>query len=143
MREHYENEASLTAEGAFKKDIEAKKGYKLVKLPMIYNADFAAIKPVGNYDQVVGVMELKCRKGDFGKYPSLLISKNKIDSVISRWNLKKHWFVIAVRWDDKDVFYQWRDCHDHEVVLGGRSDRQDWQDSEPVYLIENKFFKEL
>jgi hypothetical protein len=145
MRELYEDEASLSKEEQFAMEIERVKGYQLIKLPMVYNADFAAIKPEnnGHYETVVGVLELKCRKGNFGRYPSLLISKNKIDSIVSRWNLKKHFFVIAVRWDDVDVYYQWRGTDDHEVVIGGRSDRRDWQDREPVYMIHNEYFKEL
>ena len=145
MREHYENEESLSKEEAFKKAIEEYKDLQLIKLPMAYNCDFAAVKKGERFDEVVGVMEVKCRKGKFGQYPDLLISKNKIDGVINRWNLKKFWFVIAIRWDDKDVYYQWRPSHtdDHKVVIGGRKDRGDWQDTEPVYLIENKHFREF
>jgi hypothetical protein len=52
-------------------------------------------------------------------------------------------FVLCVRYQDADASYRWDPKDIHQVVIGGRTDRGDWQDTEPVYLIDHKLFKKF
>jgi len=130
-RPMYEDEASWTREDGFRRDIEHWTGKILNKLPISYRVDYA----VTQNGKVVGFTELKCRGVPSTKYKTLILSLGKWEALLSLQqsarNLRSN---LAVRFTDTDlwfpVFPETRDAV--EVRWGGRNDREDWQDMEPV-----------
>ena len=138
-RQMYEDEASWTREDSFRRDIEHWTGKILNKLPISYRVDYA----VTLNGKVVGFTELKCRGISSTKYRTLILSLGKWQALLdlqqSAPNLRSN---LAVRFTDTDlwlpVFPETREIV--EVRWGGRKDRDDWQDMEPVVHLPIKDF---
>lgn len=143
MRAMLETSEDLNREEQFALDLQTKKKIQLVKLPIKLYADYAMVKHDKEIDRdvVYGLVEIKIRNMTFGQHPTFMISKGKIDRIVNDWNLDRFMFVLCVRYIDTDASYRWDPNDLHQVVIGGRTDRGDWQDTEPVYLIDHKLFK--
>lgn len=112
-------------------------GRTVRKLPIRYGIDFAVIRD----GQIVSWAEVKCRYNSSALYPTLMISAAKIWTGInlSKDTLKP--FFIVAEWTDGIGFLKVTDVSVFELGFGGRTDRDDEQDVEPVYFIPIDMFK--
>lgn len=86
-------------------------------------------------DERVGVGEVKCRTFEIGRYPTYLISKAKIDSIVERWHPVP--MVLIVSWVNETAWTlaTFEQIEKWEVQRGGRTDRGDDMDIEDCYMI--------
>jgi len=106
------------------------------KLPIRYGVDFAII----TNGEITAWAEVKCRNNSSALYPTLMISAAKIwQGVYTSINTGKPFFVVA-EWTDKIGFTKIETVEGLSLGFGGRTDRNDSQDVEPVYFIPIKIF---
>jgi len=107
------------------------------KLPIRYEVDFAIIKN----GEIVSWAEVKCRNNASSLYPTLMISAAKIwkGSTLSIQTGKP--FFIVAEWTDGIGYLKVTNVGLFELGFGGRTDRNDDQDVEPVYFIPIEMFK--
>jgi hypothetical protein len=103
--------------------------------------DFASYDAMLFRDGVLrGLVEIKCREMAMATYPTLHISKAKIDKLIATCtglNLKP--LLVVSLWDR--ILGLTLDPDGYPVENGGRTDRGDPKDLEPVYAIPWPAFK--
>ena len=135
-RPFYETKRDRTNEIAAIKMMVGDK-YDIRKLPVQYNVDFALFK-----DQKLAYwVEVKCPTHTKDKYPTFIISAAKI---IKGYDLSQKTgapFVFVVRWSDAIGHYRVDTLNGIPIKWGGRTDRNDDQDQEPLFFIPIKDFK--
>ena len=135
MRPTYENEKSLQTEVQFAKAIEAFTRSELVKLPKSYGLDYCGVRN----KTVVSFIEMKCRTNTVEAFEDYMISLSKILKAKDLHELTGLPCILFVRWRDA---FGWADMREtFTLSVGGRKDRNDWQDTEPVCLIPIDRFK--
>lgn len=144
MRPLYETEGDLERESEVAALIEGRWNCKLMKMPIRYHLDFAAVRG----DKVVAFCEVKTRNytmEQIDKFGGYLMSIGKwanARALNASTNLP---FILIVKASDA-VYYASFDSGNFtpdEVLMRGRKDRNDWQDIEPCVLLNTKRFKEL
>lgn len=131
-RPDYESEEHLTE--------EAKVAYLLAevwsatpsKLPKFYKCDWALVIKTN----IKALLEIKCRDIMPDQYDTVILSADKWTYLINIDRALGVPALFCVRFADKSIRYI-RPSHQKGflVKLGGRNDRQDWQDVEPVVHI--------
>ena len=137
MRPIYENGATLAAEEATIRRVADRWGVTFQKLPIQYRVDWALIRD----GKVACWCECKRRHNNKGKYPSLMLSLSKVTHGLELARQTGLPFLVVVEWDDCLAY--WKADRISGVRLGGRVDRGDWQDVEPVVDIGIELFTEL
>ena len=137
MRPIYENGATLAAEEATIRRVADRWGVTFQKLPIQYRVDWALIRD----GKVACWCECKRRHNNKGKYPSLMLSLSKVTHGLELARQTGLPFLVVVEWDDALAY--WKADRISGVRLGGRVDRGDWQDVEPVVDIGIELFTEL
>jgi hypothetical protein len=134
----YETEKDLTREKSIGKVLAKVWKAELHKLPRSYYVDWL----ITRNNQVKAFAELKCRSNNRRQYPSLILSLHK-------WIHGKQLaaevsgeFLIIVQWKD-GLFYFKESGLAVSYGFGGRKDRGDDQDMEPVVNIPVDYFKEI
>ena len=135
----YEKDLNLLDEIRFFSDLQGHtryEHYSFKKLPLAYRVECAAISSLTG--KVEGFCELKCRSVLMSDYPTLILSLHKWDDLIrySRYG----WSSLFVRWQDYDAVLDVKSTSNYRITFGGREDRGDWQDVEPVVHIPVKDF---
>jgi len=110
-------------------------GADYVKLPIQYKLDFAIVRD----GRVTSFIEVKCRKNIISAYPTYIISLSKMVAA-TQYKTAGISCILLVQWTDQ---MGWVQIPDNRWVtkVGGRKDRGDWQDVEPVVHIPIKEFK--
>jgi len=133
MRPMYESHESLHAERTVAEFLSKKWGCSVFKLPIKYKIDFAFVKD----NRVVAWAEIKERSR---KYDEMFISLDK-------WLAGKEIslstgipFVVVFAFDD-GIYWRSVQGDDPRIVIGGREDRGDWQDIEPMAVFPIHGFK--
>lgn len=106
------------------------------KMTIRYSVDYALMKG----DAVHAWVEVKCRKNEMKKYPTLMISAGKLMEGV---NLSYHTgkpFYLVVKWQDGIGRVKLDSLLKYKLTFGGRFDRNDAQDVEPVYEIPTSDF---
>ena len=138
MRPRYESSFDLSNEKEVSNQLSVNWNCSFHKLPISYYVDWMLIKN----NKSVAFAELKTRKNLRQQYPTLLLS-------LAKWihgnDLSKATslpFLIIVKWTD-GLF--WIDSKNAKVNfgIGGRTDRNDSQDIEPVVFIDVNNFKKV
>ena len=111
--------------------------YKYAKMPKQYHLDYCVLKQ----DKVVGFCEVKVRTNNHNKYSTLLLSLSKVSSANGLKEASGIKSILLVKWKDKLGYTYFK--NDWPVMVGGRTDRNDWQDIEPVVHIPISEFKFL
>ena len=139
MSKLYENETTLATEEVVAQKL--KKAYSIipVKLPRSYRVDWAFTKN----NEVVAWAELKYRSHSFGDYPDLFISLSKYMAGCElKQRTEKPFYILG---HFNNGLYSWK--HDYgdecKIMMGGRMDRGDPADQEPMVHILNEYFKKL
>lgn len=135
-RKLYETKQSLAAEKSFAKDLEKYFKVNLRKLPMQYGLDFIALDPRSYKPKFF--LELKERRCKHIAYPTYIISLSKFLKAKEIYRSLNIHTYLCVRWSDTSGYICLDDIEDDEIdiTIGGRYDRNDWQDVEPLLTID-------
>ena len=130
-RNGYENKRDLTNEiAAVAAILEHMKCDRFEKLPRFYRIDFLLMKGAA----IKYFVEVKCRKNKQAKYPDFMLSMAKYFGMIN-WQLMSGIpALLVVKWSD-GIGTMTLPAGGIKFGWGGRSDRNDDQDMEPVVLI--------
>jgi hypothetical protein len=138
LRPIYETPEDLVRESLIGRRLTEMWGVSLHKLPRAYHVDWLIEKD----GDVRGFAELKCRSNPRSKYDTFMLSLHK-------WMHGKQLaaeiagkFMIIVQWED-GLFYHQQGWCEVKYGVGGRKDRQDAQDIEPVIYIPTYAFKRI
>jgi len=135
MRQRYETDADLSNESDIIDAACVTWQCQAIKLPISYRLDFALLRD----EQVVAFAEVKRRNVLHNTYPTAFISLSKIMAARLMRPLPSFWVVA---WDD-GVGYVRLDNHDGVITMGGRRDRHDSADIEPMAHFKTELFKKL
>lgn len=110
----------------------AQRGIELRKLPISYRLDFAMFRD----GKLRGFAEVKTRNNRHDSYPTLIISLGKVMAARQLAEVSETRSVLLVQY--LDGLYWCNFATPFEVAMGGRWDRGDDDDVEPVahYPIE-------
>ena len=137
-RPTYETKADLEVEKVVASQLKAEFGLDCRKLPVSYRIDWAVFKG----KKLVGFMELKARKVAKNKYPTLILSLSKLMAGCELASKTNTIFWLGVKWSD--TFGVCRITSPFgNIEMGGRIDRNDSADIEPVVHLPIEDFKEL
>jgi len=141
MLRHPQTKASLLAEQSLAGKLVDKWSCTLGKLPIRYAVDYAFLRD----GEVVGFAELKCRLTTRTKYPAYMVSLHKVMASRMLYHTTNTPVVLVVEWTDAIGWTQIAgpSASEFRVGMGGRRDRNDDQDIEPVALISIDRFKGL
>lgn len=136
----YETEQNLSQEQAVALTISKAWDIGVRKLKKLYPFDWAFI-----YEgEVTGFLEIKCRTNASADYADYMISADKIRwacSMISAFDCR---CILAVQWTDRLGAHNINpEQFNYVLEMGGRNDRGDDQDIEPVVKIPLKWFKTI
>jgi Holliday junction resolvase-like predicted endonuclease len=138
-RPYYETGCDLETENQLA-DIFLNSGYELRKLnPAQYAVDFAVIHR--GTQSIVGFIEVKRRRVNHDLYPNFMISLSKMMKGIELAERTNTTFGIYVKYDDGWFSYNVNLDSYLIPVIGGRKDRGDEYDIEPVVKIDIKHFR--
>lgn len=120
---------------------------QMCKLPISYRLDFG----IFHYEsgELVGLAELKCRNYNFGDFSTFSISAGKFNAAIQLQQSLDVPVYFVVGWKDKNVLYtlfpDYTKVGKEKFVTkwGGRHDRDDIGDMEPMVHIPNNHFREI
>ena len=142
MRLMYENLDTAVDEVEFFRSLRKHRDYSnqtFRKLPLGYEIE-CAVEVDG---KVVGFCEFKRRHNKRHRYPTLILSLRKYKQLIS-YSYFESPAKLYVRWDDFDAVHVVRPQKiTYDIEWGGRTDRGDWQDREPVVHIPGEHFDVL
>lgn len=130
-RPKYESQQDIELEAGVAKHLASKWSSDAVKLPKFYKCDWALKRG----KKVGALLEIKCRKNASDKYPTIILSADK-------WTYLRQMdeslgvpaFFVA-KFTDGIRFIRPAKAQGFTVEMGGRHDRGDWQDVEPVVHI--------
>lgn len=136
MRPTYENEQSLAVEEKTMAAAAKVWGVDYQKLPKQYRIDWALSRK-----KIVCWCECKRRWNNKDAYPTLILSLSKVMHGVEMYKATEIPFVVIVEWND-GIYWNKIDKVG-EIGFGGRKDRGDWQDIEPVVHIPVTDFRQL
>lgn len=138
-RQSYETEENLVKEREIADFIEVLWDAKLVKNPSSYRIDFGVIKK----GCVKGWVEVKERKIGLTTYPTVILSLRKWmeGRNLAAGTQTRFFFVIQLL--DGRILCTDETTTERDVKYGGRKDRNDINDFEPVVHIPISDFKVL
>jgi hypothetical protein len=138
MRPLYESSFDLKNENDVSEQLSDLWDCTFHKLPISYHIDWMLMKN----NKSVAFAELKTRKNSSKQYPTLLLS-------LAKWIYGNHLskatslpFLIIAKWTD-GIFYVNSNNAKVTFGIGGRTDRNDNQDIEPVVYIDINSFKKV
>lgn len=111
--------------------------FDICKLPTRYEIDFALFKD----NQIKYWVEVKCRNVMSTRYETAMISSAKMIRGINLYQSTGAPFMVLFRWVDAIGTIRIDSLEGITVQWGGRYDRNDPQDAEPVCHIPIKLFK--
>lgn len=138
MRKSYETTASRRAEEAVGRVVAKRIGLEVRQMPLKYPVDFAFAAGT----EVRAFAEIKCREHHFGAFPTLILGLNKWAACRRLSEFSGVPALLVVRFGSE---IRWCRMPDHglDVRIGGREDRGDWQDVEPVVHVPVRIFEQL
>ena len=144
MRPIYENANDLRSEKNLISHVSDCWNVVSYKLPMSYKIDYAMYRidtgtSNSSSENLVGFAEVKCRTHKFGTFPTYIISLAKVMEARRLARETDTRSILIVSWTDKIGFLDF--FSHHQIRHGGRADRNDWQDQEPVCHFDLKHFK--
>lgn len=115
-------------------------GLTMYRMPELSPVDYLASNRVG---RIVGVWEFKCRTCAPDAYPSLIVDAAKLLE-LTRWALLSQCRAyVAAGYADGSVWVVELAGAPVEVTMGGRTDRADPHDWEPVAHLPREWFRRL
>jgi len=139
LRKIYETQYDLDNEKSISEVIQSVCNLSLRKLSMKYFIDFIAFRN----KKAVAVVEVKKRNNNHDTYPTLILSLAKYNRGVEFFKVNGLKFIFAVQFNDGCFFYKYKDGDRFAIELGGRTDRKDAEDIEPVIHIPINRMKKL
>jgi len=139
VRPLYETKEDIGRERSFVEDVCTAWKCEAKKLPIHYKLDFALMRD----DIVRAFLETKVRNYARDYFDTYMISMAKVLSAREYSAFADVPSLLAVRWSDGDGFIDLHSMKDFEIGFGGRADRNDSQDMEPVVFIPIENFRRL
>lgn len=141
MRPMYETPSDIINELSVIESLSDLWGVTFHKLPIQYHLDFSISKIDG---RIIGFIEVKTRTIAKSKFPTYIISMSKIQMAKSMFDTSKQPTFLVVQWTDA---IGWCRIDSFEEIppfkIGGRTDRGDEQDIEPVLHIPIHLFRDI
>ena len=134
-RKMYESKDNLEKEKNVLRHMSVKWDVSYSKLPISYKLDYSMYRN----DKLCGFAEVKCRKNSMNDFSTYIISLSKVMKARRLASVTGTKSVLIVSWSDATGWINL--FSDFEVKQGGRSDRDDWQDQEPVCHFQISEFK--
>ena len=128
MRPIYETEEDLEKEERLALAFAQKYGAEAHKLPALYPLDYSYTKD----GSVVAFIEIKIRTNSFAAYPTYMIGLSKITSARNIHITTGLPVLLAVKWGCGTVGFIDVNAPFENLTMGGRTDRNDEADIEPV-----------
>ena len=147
MRPIYETQADLVRERDVVAAFAAHFKLRTIKLPSRYPLDFAVVRrSEDNVDSITAFGEVKVRTHSYGDYPTAIIAVGKWVECMALCERTNTRLLLLVGWDSgKDV--RWVDLRaltgPPAIAPGGRRDRSDVDDEEPVVHIPIHVFRQI
>lgn len=139
MRQLYESSEDRSNEREVASRLALLQKCDFKKLPMAYYIDWVFLRN----QKPVAIAEVKCRKNPSAQYPTLMLG-------LAKWMHGKELakelavpFLVVIKWTD-GLF--WHSANQHTQIshgFGGRVDRNDDQDVEPVVFIPINNFRKI
>jgi hypothetical protein len=142
MRPLYETKEDMDRENSVVKLVEKAWNCSMAKLPIRYHLDYVAKRG----DRAVAFCEIKTRNYSMAQIDSLggyLMSIGKWSSAESLNRASGLPFSLVVHAKDGIYFSTFKEFIPDDVLVRGRTDRNDWQDIEPCVLLNTKRFTKL
>lgn len=136
----YESRKDLAHEKYVAKKIATAYDLRLTKMHKKLSIDFMAFDKSG---RAVAVIEVKRRHNRHTKYPTIILSLMKFNRGVEFYNSNKLNFIFVVEFDDGIFTYDYSPEDNFEICYGGRTDRNDSQDLEPVIQIPISLMEQL
>ena len=142
----YENATSLQREALVAEAVAHVWPLKLIKLPKLAAADFIALKD----GRARSLIEIKARTTKLDQYPTLMLSMSKavaLKTVTRETGLPSIIVTTLTDRHSNECFWYWHKLTDlplgesYRIEVGGRTDRNDAMDVEPVIMIPYTDFK--
>ena len=138
MRPSYETTADREREADIAATLADAWRCQLIPMPPKTPFDYAAARG----GKVQALVEIKTRTNHANKYPTYMISAEKINECLTRsinWRVP---FYLVVSFQDQIMFWSGKSMG-FSLEIGGRQDRGDSQDIELVYQIPMTEFKKI
>lgn len=132
----YETADNLTREQDVADHVSRAWKRDLVKTAKLASFDFFAVRD----NQIKALVEIKVRTNAHDKYPTYMISAEKIYECLMRTIVYKVPFYLVVGFTDCVMFYAPK-TEDYTLEIGGRTDRNDSADIEAVCHVPMDMFK--
>ena len=107
------------------------------KLPIRYKLDYALLRE----GVIAAFLEVKTRRYPKDHFETYMISMEKVQAAQEHSRFAKVPALLAVKWQDKSGYVYLNNLKDITIGFGGRFDRDDEQDREPVVYIPISQFK--
>tara|TARA_R100000329_G_scaffold151389_2_gene147308 strand:+ start:873 stop:1310 length:438 start_codon:yes stop_codon:yes gene_type:complete len=137
---HPETKYDLSNEEAIIKKASACWNVDYHKLPIQYKLDYA-LTAKSYCNKIKAFCEVKKRNNNILDYGSYIISLAKIQAGRELAKITNTTSILIVQWNDMLGYVDFN--VDFDCIIGGRFDRNDWQDKEPLAEIHIKKFKKL
>lgn len=137
-RRIYETIDDLGQEKAIAEKLEVRWHCVMRKLPRSYRLDWAA----SDDGKIRAWLEFKRRYRTFDQYPDTFLALGKVMAArefVAATSMK---CLFVVQFDDA-LAYADMVINGREIVFGGRTDRDDWEDIEPVVLVPMADFTKI
>jgi hypothetical protein len=133
MRPKYETPEHRDKEQIFISRLTDKWNVNPLKLPLHYSLDYLLLQKTSNAAKAW--VELKIRTNKMDVYPAYMISFYKILSAKQLSEASVLPAFLAVQWKDKAAALRIDKLENFSLTKGGRRDRNDTSDLEPVAMI--------
>lgn len=127
-RQKYETSRDRANQDNVKKHIEKCLNVICVSTDELSAFDFLIIRK--DHSKIEALAEYKKRSNKKDKYPTFLISEQKIIHGKKMAELSKIPFMLVVEWEDEIAAKKIGDISKYKIEMGGRSDRGDSKDQE-------------
>jgi len=138
----YESNTDLNNEQYVAQKIGAVWGCEFKKMPIRYHLDFVLTKG----DKAVAFCEVKSRNYTMQRIDEMggyLMSIGKWSSAKNLSEASGLPFILVARTLDGIWYTVVKDFKPDDVLVRGRTDRNDWQDIEPCVLLKCERFKQI
>ena len=142
-RQLYENAENLQKERNVALFLEETWKCEAVKMPIKYGLDFAFRRN----KKLVSFCEIKCLNYELKDFDRMsggyFISLAKFMSAKELVEFTKLPFFLVLNTLDGIYYRKFTDFNNLEFTVNGRKDRDDWQDFEPMVLLETALFTQV
>lgn len=146
MRPAYETPVDRAREAAVVEAFASHYSLQTIKLPARYPLDFAVLRDSEDGKAITAFGEVKVRTHACGAFPTVILSVAKWSEGMALVERTGTRFLLLVGWDSgSDI--RWVDlttlAGPPRIAPGGRQDREDSDDAEPVIHIPIHVFRQV